>query len=55
MPVNKIRPSGRGRNAIAAIMALVAVTLGGVRYINGTPDDVVLASEYSSIRGKARS
>lgn len=46
MPINKIRASGRARSAIAAVMAMVAVTIGGVRYINGTPDDVVLASDY---------
>ncbi|WP_292477476.1 glycoside hydrolase family protein [Mesorhizobium sp.] len=44
--MNKIRPSRRAGNAIAAVMAMVAVVIGGVRYINGTPDDVVLASEY---------
>ncbi len=41
-----IRPSGRAKGAIAAIMAMVAAIVGGVRYINGTPDDVVLASTY---------
>lgn len=41
-----IMSSNRAKSAIAAIMAMVAVTIGGVRYINGTPDDVVLASEY---------
>ncbi|RWH17215.1 glycoside hydrolase family protein [Mesorhizobium sp.] len=46
MPMNKIRPTGRAGKAIAAVMAMVAVTIGGVRYINGTPDDVVLASDY---------
>jgi len=46
MPINKIRSSGRARAAIAAVLAMVGVTIGGVRYINGTPDDVVLASTY---------
>ncbi|TGP22283.1 MULTISPECIES: lysozyme [unclassified Mesorhizobium] len=46
MPMNKIRPTGRAGKAIAAVLAMVAVTIGGVRYINGTPDDVVLASDY---------
>jgi GH24 family phage-related lysozyme (muramidase) len=46
MPINSIRPSRRAGNAIAAVMAMVAVVIGGVRYINGTPDDVVLASDY---------
>lgn len=46
MPINKLRSSNRARSAIAAIMAMVAVVFGGVRYINGTPDDVVLASTY---------
>ncbi|MER9196410.1 glycoside hydrolase family protein [Mesorhizobium australicum] len=46
MPINTIRQSGRAKGAIAAIMAMVAVVVSGVRYINGTPDDVVLASEY---------
>ncbi|RWN30299.1 MAG: glycoside hydrolase [Mesorhizobium sp.] len=38
--------SNRAKAAIAAIMAMVAVTIGGVRYIGGVPDDVVLASTY---------
>lgn len=46
MPINKIKASGRAKGAIAAIMAMVAVVTGGIRYIHGTPDDVVLASEY---------
>lgn len=46
MPINRIRSSPRARAAIAAVMAMVGVTIGGVRYINGTPDDVVLASDY---------
>lgn len=46
MPINRIAPSRRAGNAIAAVMAMVAVVIGGVRYINGTPDDVVLASDY---------
>lgn len=46
MPINRIRSSGRARAAIAAVMAMAAVTFGGVRYINGTPDDIVLASDY---------
>lgn len=46
MPINKIRPSNRAKGAIAAILAMVAIVTGGIRYINGVPDDVVLASEY---------
>lgn len=41
-----IMSSNRAKSAIAAIMAMVAVTIGGVRYIGGVPDDVVLASTY---------
>lgn len=46
MPVNKIRSSNRARAAIAAVMAMAAVITGGIRYINGIPDDVMLASTY---------
>ncbi|RUV65853.1 glycoside hydrolase [Mesorhizobium sp. M1A.F.Ca.IN.022.02.1.1] len=46
MPINRIRSSGRARAAVAAVMAMAAVITGGVRYINGVPDDVVLASDY---------
>lgn len=46
MPINKIRPTKRAGNAIAAVMAMVAVIIGSVRFINGVPDDVVLASTY---------
>lgn len=42
----KLRASARARAAITAVMAMVGVTIGGVRYIDGTPDDVVLASTY---------
>lgn len=41
-----IMPSTRAKQAIAAILALAGVTVGGVTYINGTPDDVILASTY---------
>lgn len=41
-----IMPSKRAAQAIAAIIALAGVTIGGVSYINGVPDDVVLASTY---------
>lgn len=46
MPINRIRSSNRARAAIAAVMAMAGVTVGGVRYINQVPDDVVLASTY---------
>lgn len=46
MPINRIASSNRAKGAIAAVMAMVAVVVGGVRFINGIPDDVVLASEY---------
>lgn len=38
--------SRRAKSAIASIMALASVTVGGIRYINQVPDDVVLASTY---------
>lgn len=46
MPINRIRASGRAKGAIAAVLAMVAVVTGGIRYVNGVPDDVVLASTY---------
>lgn len=46
MPINKIRSSPRARAAIAAVLGMATVVTGGVRYVNGTPDDVVLASTY---------
>lgn len=46
MPLNLLRSSARARAAIAAVMAMAAIITGGVRYINGVPDDVVLASDY---------
>lgn len=42
----KLRATVRARMAIAAVMAMAGVTAGGIRYIDGTPDDVVLASTY---------
>lgn len=44
--LRKLRVSVRARAAIAAVVGLAGVTAGGIRYIDGTPDDVVLASEY---------
>jgi lysozyme len=41
-----IMSSNRAKSAIAAIMAMVAVIIGGVRYIGGVADDIVLASTY---------
>lgn len=41
-----IMSSTRAKSAIAAVLALTGVTIGGVSYINGVPDDVVLASTY---------
>jgi GH24 family phage-related lysozyme (muramidase) len=42
----KLRATARARAAIAAVVAMTGVTIGGIRYIGGTPDDVVLASTY---------
>lgn len=50
MPITKLRPTGRARAAIAAIMAL-AISIGGIWYVptsNGKqyPAAVVLAAEH---------
>ncbi|WJI81489.1 MULTISPECIES: glycoside hydrolase family protein [unclassified Mesorhizobium] len=39
-----IMPSSRAKQAIAAVLALTGITIGGVTYISGVPDDIVLAS-----------
>lgn len=44
MATLRIWSSKRAKSAIASIMALASVTIGGVRYVNQVPDDVVLAT-----------